>query len=119
MVIQLIGSNKYTADVCSYIKDNQSCILNSGVYYEDSYGLSTSISLSSHSFASSHRKWLTTLSHVQLVLFNFSSHLDRASWFDSLLELLEVLSSEDSKQCRCNDRCKYTFNQIQFFASKR
>jgi len=37
-VIQLIVSNKYTPEVCSYLTDNQSWILDSGVYHEDANG---------------------------------------------------------------------------------
>ncbi|KAK4524488.1 hypothetical protein GAYE_SCF03G2389 [Galdieria yellowstonensis] len=124
-VIQLIVSDIYTPEICSYLKDNQSWILDSGVYYEDGNGQLTNLSLSSQSFVGSHREWLTIPSGCQLVICSPQSlteflggtpdnKLERLfcnsqAWWEhfkllwtllenSLRESLKILSSEKSKQ---------------------
>ncbi|KAK4526790.1 hypothetical protein GAYE_SCF28MG4707 [Galdieria yellowstonensis] len=124
-VIQLIVSNRYTADVRSRLKNNQSWILDSGVHYEDGNGQLTNLSLSSQSFVGSHREWLTIPSRCQLVICSPQSlteflggtpdnKLERLfcnsrAWWEhfkllwtllenSLQESLKILSSEKSKQ---------------------
>jgi len=124
-VIQLIVSDIYTPEICSYLTDNQSWILDSGVYYEDGNEQLTNRSFSSQSFVGSHREWLTIPSGCQLVICSPQSlteilggtpdnELERLfcnsrAWWEhfrllwilldsSLLEPLKILSSEKSKQ---------------------
>ncbi|EME29984.1 archaeal ATPase / transposase [Galdieria sulphuraria] len=110
MAIQLIVSNKYTAEVSKQLKDNQNWVLDSGIYYEDHNNHIVSSPINSATKPQNTREeWLWIPPHCQVVVCSTSSlksflgckaseDLDRVFgdhplWLDQLRPLSNLLEN--------------------------